>query len=111
MDTLISRTEHAGAGDVYYFSASTMRFFHGRVLPATLTELDADTFRFVTSERNDWGEPRKYSVRQAHFSRELRESDGREIERVTIDTVGEFQAYASSAQARKHLRDDVEAKS
>lgn len=80
------RNEDAGQ---HFFSPSTLRFFSSRVLP---TLYGAEGSIFVTSEKDPFGNPRAYTVRQ------IRE-DG------SIDTLGEFQGYATSAQAAKAARD------
>ncbi len=69
----------------HYFEASTMRFFNSRVLDGVY-----DGRYFVTSERCDWGGDytRTYSLREALPS-------GR------VETVGDFQEYATARAARK----------
>lgn len=75
----------------FFFSPRTMRFFNRRVCRRVL----GGGF-FVTSERFDYGTPRRYSVR-------LCKESG------AVETIGEFQAYDTSAQAyaaiQKLLRD------
>ena len=104
MYNVIARADRAGS---HFFDADTMRFFNSRVLDATLTQIgaDGDHFRFVTSERYDWDSPRRYTVRSVEFYR-YPDNNGTPREHVTVDTVGEFQAYGSAAQAKRHLRDD-----
>jgi len=76
----------------YFFEADTMRFFRSKVA----TYYVWDGRYFITSEQNVWfdehhqrhAEPRRFSIREAH-------DDG------DIDTVGEFQAWATLAQARQ----------
>lgn len=75
--------------DQYFFSPSTLRFFDSRVLP---TLYGPEGSIFVTSEKNPFGDPRAYTVRQIT-------TDG------SIDTLGEFQGYATAAQAKKAARE------
>lgn len=69
----------------HYFDADTMRFFGSRVLPRVF-----GGHLFVTSERSgfDPNSPRRYSVREVF-------PDG------SIDTVGEFNEYATAAAATR----------
>lgn len=80
---------HNESAGQHFFSPSTLRFFDSRVLP---TLYGAEGSIFVTSEKNPFGDPRAYTVRQ------IRE-DG------SIDTLGEFQGYATAAQAAKAARE------
>ena len=102
---VIARADRAGS---HFFDKATMRFFNSRLLPATLTQMDAtgDRFRFVTSERFDANSRRSYTVRSVTFYR-VADNNGTPRERVEVNTVGEFQAYGSAAQARRHIRDDA----
>lgn len=70
----------------YWFSPDTLRFFGSRI-GRTLY----DGRYFLTSEQRDHESPRRYTIRQAM-------PDG------TIETVGEFQAYATRAEALMHLQ-------
>lgn len=78
------RARNAAIGH-HFFEPSAMRFFRSRcsgaVYPGTRSTW------FVTSEQFDSDSPRLYSVR-------VQQIDG------TIDTVGEFQQYATSREAR-----------
>jgi hypothetical protein len=76
-----------------FFSPDTMRFFGSRVMPTVY----AGRF-FITSERSgfDYNSPRTYTVREFFPD-------------ASIETVGEFNAYKTPAQARaaiKRLRDE-----
>jgi hypothetical protein len=73
----------------YFFTASAMRFFGSRVLWDTLTDAGGGVWLFVTSERRDT-EPRRYTLHQ--WTKE----DG-------TDNLGEFQAHATAAAARRAL--------
>jgi hypothetical protein len=73
----------------YFFTASAMRFFGSRILWDTLTEAAPGVWLFITSERF-YQEPRAYTLKQW-----TKESG--------IDTVGDFQQYATAAAARKAL--------
>lgn len=68
-----------------WFSKENMRWFNCRINP----EIFYGRY-FITSERYD-GEPRYYTIREAR-------PDG------DIDTVGEFQAFKTLAQAKKWLK-------
>ena len=70
-----------------YFDKDTMRFFNSRLSSKVHPSKAQDATYFVTSERHGYAdyEPRLYSVRR--------------IKGCTIDTVGTFQQYQTSAQA------------
>ena len=70
----------------HFFDPSTMRFFNSRLCGGC----DSLGF-FVTSERFDAATPRLYTVRRLRIGGE-------------VDTVGEFQAYATLRQARAAIR-------
>lgn len=69
----------------YFFEPATMRFFNCRLSQAVY-----GTY-FVTSERFDANTPRRYTVRRIG-------ANG------SIDTVGEFQQYATLRQAKAAAR-------
>ena|SRR5271165_2496012 len=72
----------------HYFEADTMRFFRSRV-SSEVEPLPNGGALFITSEQNHgWGGPypRLFSIRRCN-------PDG------SIDTVGDFQAYATRARA------------
>lgn len=77
--------------DGHWFDADTMRFFSSRVGDTVIGGR-----YFITSERNETPysphEPRLYTIREAF-------SDA------SIDTVGEFQGYATRKQAERAARD------
>lgn len=70
----------------HYFDADTMRFFRSRVMPHVYGGRI-----FVTSEQNGYDHPRAWSVREAM-------PDG------SIETIGEFQEYATGSQAKTAAR-------
>lgn len=74
----------------YWFSPETMRFWRTR-LPQTGVELADGTSLFVSSERDFHGKLRLYTVRRQRV-------DG------SIETVGEFQAYETRAQAQRAMK-------
>ena len=82
IDDIEHANERSGG---HYFEPSTMRFFNSRVLDGVYGGR-----YFITSERCDWGGDyaRSYSLREALPS-------GR------IETVGEFQQFATARAARK----------
>lgn len=79
------------AAGMHWFSPATMRWFQGRVLP-TVWVVD-DGSLFVTSEQNG-DAPRFYTVR---FCYDLSHDRAGQIE-----TVGNFQAWSTAADAKKH---------
>jgi len=72
----------------HYFDADTMRFFGSRVLPTVIAGR-----MFVTSERSgfDHDSARRYSVREF-------------MPDASIETVGEFGEFSSSAAAQRAAR-------
>ncbi len=84
IDDVISANESIGN---HFFSPSTMRFFKCRIESRLIAG-----HRFVTSEQGPDG-IRKYTIRDA-------KPDG------TIDTAGEFQAYASKKAAMRDILKD-----
>ena len=92
----------------HFFDADTMRFFNSRILdtlyPLT-TESETAFGFFVTSERYDENTPRKYTVRCYQVTTAPRESDGRIVSRINIDTVGAFREYETARQAHSAARE------
>jgi hypothetical protein len=66
----------------HWFEADTMRFFRSRIPQTTVDGWNL----FVTSEQFDEDSPRLYTIRVAN-------KDG------SIDTMGDFQAFGTRAQA------------
>jgi hypothetical protein len=79
------RYENQRAG-YHFFSPDTMRFFGSRVLPTVYGGR-----YFITVEDDFSGTKRLYTIREA-------QADG------SVDTVGEFQAYETRAQAVKAVQ-------
>lgn len=77
---------------LYWFEAGTMRFFRSRVGAYAYATKDGRYAYFVSSEQFSWDSPRLYTVRVQ--------------DRATgqIDTVGEFQQYASRSGADKRAQ-------
>lgn len=73
----------------HWFDADTMRFFNSRV--SQDATIDGEFIYFVSSERYR-SEPRLYSVRQLNIFTGI------------IETIGEFQQYRTSAQAKKVIK-------
>lgn len=73
----------------HWFSAGAKRFFNSRIAQYGYESSDGKRVYFVSSERFDWRSPRLYSVRVYNY-----EADN-------VDTVGEFQQYASRNGADK----------
>jgi len=74
----------------FFFSPSTIRFFHSRV--GQTAYVANGMAYFVTSEQREHDTPRKYTIRKAN----LKSGD--------ICTVGEFQAYDTNAKAMSVLK-------
>ena len=73
----------------FWFSPQTLRFFNSRISSLVVqAEQNEDLKLFVTSERMDWNSPRLYSVRVFNYST------------CKVDTVGEFQEYATLEDAK-----------
>lgn len=90
--TLVSMDEIRARHRGHWFSPDTMRFFRSRVGGYGFGAGEA--VYFVSSEQftsRDYTAPRKYTVR-------VLDADGR------VDTVGEFQAYASRSGAMAKAR-------
>lgn len=79
----------------HFFSKDTMRFFKSKV-PEDHVGLTANRY-FISSEKSPW-DKRKYSIREWKGKTK------------TIDTVGEFGAYSSKAQAERILKKIIEGK-
>lgn len=74
----------------HWFDPGSMRFFHTRVGECIYHV--GERSLFVTSECREPGEtPRRYTIREA-------QADG------SIDTIGEFQGYATRARAIAEIR-------
>jgi hypothetical protein len=71
----------------HFFDRDTMRFFNSRVEGGILKGC-----YFITSERYDTDRPKEYTVRIAH-------EDGQ------VDTVYEFQAFGTRADAKEAIND------
>ena len=84
MGEMISRYESRGG---HFFDASAKRFFRSRILIGQYP--GADGFYFVTSEQFDSRSPRLYTVRRMS------------MDCANVQTVGEFQAYATARDARR----------
>ncbi|MHB1643515.1 MAG: DUF7447 family protein [Acidithiobacillus sp.] len=69
----------------HFFDASAMRFFNSRVCRKVIGNY------FVTSERFDQNSPRRYTLRSVD-------------DRSWIDTIGEFQAFATSREAYRQAK-------
>lgn len=78
-------------GQTHWFDRDSIRFFNSRLSAEVHPTGSPYVYLFVSSERCDWGDnhPRLYSVR----SYDLRSG--------SVDTIGEFQGYATARAARK----------
>lgn len=86
----------------YFFTPGAMRFFDSRI-PNFIAPVDGSTGFIITSERFDYTAPREYSVREYTVTREIRASDKRIIDRLSIDTIGAkyTTAHLAKAEARR----------
>lgn len=85
-----TETGHKGH---HFFDPSSMRFFSSRLLGRAYTPQEDKVSFFVTSERDrHQSSPRRYTVRRYDWQKR------------SIDTEGEFQAYATAAQAHGAAR-------
>lgn len=81
----------------HWFEKDTMSFFKSIVGQVAYAKSEKSRFAyFISSEKHvalslGINEPRKYSLRKA------------DLKTGKIDTVGEFQAYSTKAQAKKEL--------
>lgn len=96
-DDLVRLVQHSGS---HYFDRDTMRGFKSRLHSVMA---GPDGWYFVTSEKHEAytsyasiNEPRKYSVRRLRIN-----SAGDDLR---IDTLGEFQQYATLDRARTAAR-------
>jgi len=74
----------------HFFSPDTMRFFNSRI--GSTVKVKGTLAYFVTSER-DYAQPRLYSLRVCN------------LDNGHMDTIGEFQAYQTRAQAMKAMEE------
>lgn len=74
----------------HWFKPDTLRFFKSRVYSPVYTLPDGSAL-FVSSEKNEWNDPRLYTVRHATM-------DG------NINSIGDFQAFDTLDKARRHAR-------
>ncbi len=81
---------HNRQNGYHFFDPSSMRFFNSRIQ----NDPPYKGRYFVTSEKFDYKSPRYYTIR------EIKE-DG------TIKTVGEFQGFASSRQAKAYMKKNL----
>lgn len=72
-----------------FFSPETMRFWGSRIHRATATAYKSGLF-FVTSEHNFDRSERRYTLRLANLQQ--------------IDTVGDFNGYATLSEAKRAMR-------
>jgi len=94
----------------HWFDADSMRFFRSHISESTWTFIDGETaednpgwgyvvravWRFVSSE-SDGVFARRYTVREMTVNHAART--------FTVETVGEFQQYATARTAYRHIRD------
>lgn len=95
----------------HWFDTDTMRFFCSRICESTWTFVEGETaedtpgwpylkravWRFVSSERFDCNETRRYTVREMTLDHATHT--------LTVETVGTFQQYATARTAYRRIRD------
>lgn len=89
----------------HWFEPSTMRFFRSRVGHLAYGDDEQRFAFFVSSEQfvsvsSGHAGPRSYSVRVMH----LTDGDGPRTMRGQVETVGDFEAYATRAAAERIAR-------
>ena len=92
MDIKYLKAKAEQAGNTF-FDKGAMRFFNSRVLPSSFTKMDEGVYRFVTSERHDYG-PRLYTIREVT------------LDPFDIVDVSKFQQYATGREAMKHIKEN-----
>ena len=86
----INQIKHLNAAHgQYFFSPDTIRFFHSRTDQTAI--IVKNSAYFVTSEQRESDTPRKYTIRKADMTTG------------NVETVGEFHAYGTHAQAKYAL--------
>ena len=96
---LINDTEIRSVNDIVlrhkgnWFAKDTMRFFSSRLSQEIYHSTQKkDTVYFITSERQSWGTPRKYTIRVYNVKTDK------------IATFGEFQKYVTLASAKTAVK-------
>ena len=87
----------------HFFDRDTKRFFRSRILPTTYE--GPGGIYFVTSEQfhsptTGYTAQRGYTVRKFEQGERVRESDGRTVSTVKIDTVGDFNVMTRAQAVR-----------
>lgn len=95
---LISQYNYLSSG--HFFDKDTMRFFNSRVTSNYRRLSDTEAL-FITTEKAPNG-VRKATIRRAKLVKYTRESDGRECEKIKIESASEFNKM-SLAQAKREL--------
>ena len=91
----------------HFFDDAAMRFFNSRIRETTWTAIldplnGEQVHRFISSEKFDAGYTRWYTVRELRYRQDR---DTGTITDVSVETVGEFQQYATARTALAHIRD------
>ena len=92
VDYIKAKAEQAGN---HFFDEDAMRFWDSRVLPSSFVKVTGDVYRFVTSEKN-WQSDRRYTIREVDMR------NGRFV----VNTIGNFQQYATGREAKKHIKEN-----
>ena len=71
----------------HWFDKDTMRFFKSRVLPTVYKGQ-----YFISSEKENWNDKRKYTIRKIDLATH------------SIETVGEFMGFNSPGTARTEIK-------
>jgi len=84
----------------HWFDKSTMNFFKSRVT-GNYKRIDDNNAFFITTEKGPSG-VRNATIRRAELVKYIRESDGRECFKITINSHSEFNQL-TLAQAKRQL--------
>lgn len=97
---LVDQYQYLSSG--HFFDKDTMRFFNSR-LTENYRRLSDTEALFITTERAPHDDNRHATIRRAKLVKYIRESDGRECQKIEIETVGEFNKL-TLAQAKRELK-------
>ncbi len=96
---LVAQYKQLSSG--HFFDADTMRFFKSRITGNYRRLSDTEAL-FITTEKGP-DNVRKATIRRATLVKYIRESDGRECEKIIIDTMGDFYKL-NLAQAKRLMK-------
>lgn len=99
-DELVNQYQDLSSG--HFFDSDTMRFFRSR-LTSHYKRLSDTEALFITTESNFDRSKRFATVRRAKLITYIRDTDGRDCQKIEIEEVGEFNTM-SLAQAKTVLK-------